>query len=120
MELLTFRIDGEEIPIETIWVHFQGGESPNARPFCLTVPLEHVKCLFNRHGNCPSGTSLDTYWTALVSELGTFVVGGLIKDIRKLLQKEQGAFQWVIATVDEVKDTGEAMVLRGKVVPFVR
>ena len=50
MESVTFRIDSEEIPIEMIWVHLQGGDSPDARAFCLTVPLEHVKGLFDPHG----------------------------------------------------------------------
>ena len=119
MEPVTFAIDGEQVPVEAIWVHFQGGDSLDARSFTLTVPSVYVKGVFDPHCNCPPSVALDGYLTNLISELGTFVVGGYVKSIRQLLQKDQAGYQWVIATVDEVKDTGTAMVLRGKVVPFV-
>ena len=119
MEPATFAIDGEKVPVEAIWVHFQGGDSPDARPFTLTVASVYAKDVFDPHGNCPASMPLDAYLMNLISELGTFVVGGYVKSIRQLLQREQAAFQWVIATVEEVEDTGTAMVLRGKAVPFV-
>lgn len=119
MEPVTFAVDGEEVPVEAIWVHFQGAVSPDAKPFTLTVPSVHVKGVFDPHGNCPPSVPLDAYLMDLISELGTFVVGGYVRSIRQLLQREQAGHQWVIATVEDVKDTGTAMVLRGKVVPFV-
>jgi len=119
MDLVTFVIDGKEAPIESIWVHFQGGDAPDATPFTLTVPSVHVRGVFDPHGNCPPSVPLDAYLADLISELGTFVVSGYVRSIRQLLQREQAGYQWVIATVDDVKDTGTAMVLRGKVVPFI-
>ena len=119
MDSITFVIDGEEAPIETIWVHFQGGDSPDARPFALTVPSAFVNSLFDPKGYRPPATNLDAYVAEFISEVGTAIVDGILNDICDLLHKERAGYQWVIATVDDVKDTGPAMVLRGKVVPFI-
>jgi hypothetical protein len=119
MESITFIIDGQEVPIEAIWAHLQGGDSPDARPFTLTVPSAFVKSLLNPKGHCPPSTSLDAYLADLISELGTGIIHGIVNDIRELLQRKRAAYRWVIATVDDVRDTGTAMVFRGKVVPFI-
>jgi hypothetical protein len=119
MEHIKFEVENVVVPIETIMVHFQGGDSPEANAFTLVVPSTYVKEVFDPHGNCPSGTRLDAYVKSLISEMGTFITQGYLRGIRRLLGKEMGAFHWVIATIDEVSETDTEMLLRGKVVPFI-
>jgi hypothetical protein len=119
MELPALEIGGRDVSFGVIWVHFQSGDTPDARDFTLTVPSPHVREIFDPHGNCPPSVSLDAYLMELISEFGTFVVDGYVQSIRQLLNLEVTGYAWVIATVDDVKDTGTALVLRGRVVPFV-
>jgi len=119
MESIEFKVENVVVPIETIMVHFQGGDSPEARPFTLVVPSGYVKEVFDPYGSRPHEMALDGYVMALVSEMGTFIMGGYLDAIRRFQKKELGAFRWVVATVEEVTETNVGMLVRGKVVPFI-
>jgi|tagenome__1003787_1003787.scaffolds.fasta_scaffold20759984_3 hypothetical protein len=119
MELPTLEINGRDVSFGSIWVHLQRGDSPDARSFTHTVPSRNVQEIFDPHGNCSQSVRLKTYLMELIFEFGTFVVGGYVESIRKLLNVEGTRYEWVIATVESVEDTEMGLVIRGKAVPFV-
>ena len=110
----TITIDGTQVPIETIRVHMQYADGPEARPFVLAVPSQFVSEVF---GSCPADTRIDVHVSYLISELGTFMMDEYICSIRRLEGKEIDWARWFIARVDEVVTDGGGMVIRGKVVP---
>jgi len=118
MEPIEFKVENDVVPIETIMVHFQRGDTPDARPFSLVVASKYVKEVFDPHGTCPPDTPLDAHIMDLVSEMGTFVTQLCLQSILRLQGKELVAVRWVIATVEDVNNTDAGMVVKGKVVPF--
>jgi hypothetical protein len=118
VKLAEFAVNGDQFPIESVWVHLQRPDLRHALPFTLAVAAEYVKVTFDPHSICPDSMRLDDYLMDLISELGGFVLGGYLKKLRDLQHKKQGPFQWVIAAIDRVEETEAAVILHGQVVPF--
>ena len=118
MRNITFEIDGEVIPIESVWAHFQSCDVLGAKDFSLTVPTALVNDVFDPTNESPKDRPIETNVRELISEFGTFIVDGYLNNIRRLQQVKTCPFRWVIATVQEVEMSGEGIVIRGKAIPF--
>jgi hypothetical protein len=120
MSNIRIEIGGELVPVEFVWVHLQDAHTSSCQNYTLTVPQSHVKDVFDPTGDCPCDTPIEVHIQALISEVGTFIIDGYLNNIRRLLNAPWSPFRWVIATIEEVANSGSAIGLRGKAIPFVR
>ena len=116
--LATLTIQGQRILVGNVWVHLQRPKSAVYAPFTLDVPLSIAQEVFGlRKPELSSRTS--QIWSE-VTTYGTFIVETYFKNMARLAKQQRGAFEWVIATVDEIVESEDTIHLSGKALPFRR
>jgi hypothetical protein len=117
-EDITIEIKGMIVPIACVWAHLRSGDVPTSKIFILTIPAAFVSDVFDPNCGCPKGRPIEIYIRELISEFGTFIMEGFLKNIRRLQNAGCSPYRWVIAKVDEIEMSGDGILIRGKVVPF--
>ncbi len=116
MSEFTFQVDGQEIPIQVVRVHL-GEDASDAKPFTLIVPAIHLKEVFDSYELCPPDSSLESYLTDLISELGTPIVHCYLESLCSLRGVEGDEFDWIIASIERVYRANSSLAIDGHVVP---
>ena len=104
----------------TLWAHLQDTPDGTWSPFSILVPEELSEELFDPGRTRDSSVSMPDFVMDQVETLGTFIVDGYVKDLRRLAGETREHYAWVIASIDRVSQNPDGILLEGKVVPFSR
>ncbi len=112
------EIDGKAVPVAVVWVHLQGTNS-NGSDCTIVVPAAFLKDVFDPTGEYGPEVRVDDQIRKEISEYGTFIIDGYLNNIDAWFAR-RSPFEWVISAISDVCNTGDAIVIRGKAVPFMR
>ncbi|SRR5712692_8458883 len=119
MNAIKLEIDGNEISFEKVWVHLQDPFRARPLPYRLSVPLGAAHQVFDPYDAKPHDKEWFAHIEEQVKDLGSFVLDGYIDNMKAMLgNTSKAAWEWVLATVDEVRQSKDAIEIVGRAVPF--
>jgi hypothetical protein len=113
-----FQIDDERHDFSDVWVHLQDVTISDSRLYTFCVPRDKIIRVFDPTRLKPDDQSWQQFIERMVAELGTFIVEAYIKSIRSYSEARENRFRWVIASIDEIRETDEGISINGRAVPF--
>jgi hypothetical protein len=117
MDTPTLSIGGTPIPFAVAWVHLK------ARPhepvgYEVSVPRSLWQIVFDPGARRPESLGWRQFIWSDVEELGTFIVEGWFKAMTEHTPSGARRWEWVIATVDGVREDGDRIRLVGRAERF--
>lgn len=113
---MRLRIGGQSCSVSAVWVHLQDADC--AVSYSLEIPIKDVDHVFDPEQQRPVDMSLRQYVIERVAEFGTFIAEDYFNKVRKLLSLEREPAEWVIASVDDLVELPDTVVLQGTAVRF--
>jgi hypothetical protein len=111
-------IDACDADIGSLWVHMQSVEGKRYWPYRMVVPIGRAAEVFDPQSTRASGVGWAEHVQSLVDELGTCMLEAYVKNMVKCAQAGSGHTEWVVATLDEVRESEDFIELLGKVVGY--
>lgn len=119
MEEIKLEVDGRKQSFHQIWVHLQDISHSESVEYRISVGAANIGQVFDPYGTKATNSSWSHFIQNLIAELGTFIVEGFIDKMAAIVGTPEKSYIWVIATVDEVKETEKGIALIGRAVPFM-
>jgi hypothetical protein len=116
---IKLQIDGRELGFERLWVHMQDPHRASPVPYRISVPLAAAQEIFDPHYT----KAVDKDWTTFIKDqvrdLGGFILDGYLDGMKAILgNNSKSSWEWVLATVDDVHQSEDAIEIVGQAVPF--
>jgi hypothetical protein len=118
MNRVQIEIDGKQHGFNEVWVHLQDVSRHHSVEYRISVAATNVRQIFDPYSTKAPEMSWASFIRSTVAEFGTFIVEGFIDNISAVIGKCEKSYLWVIATVDEIVETENGIVLIGRAVPF--
>jgi hypothetical protein len=116
---IKLQIDGRELGFEKLWVHMQDPHRASPVSYRISVPLAAAQEIFDPYYT----KAVDKDWTMFIRDqirdLGSFILDGYIDGMKAIIGNDRkSAWEWVVATVDDVHQSENAIEIVGQAVPF--
>lgn len=118
MDKPSITIDAGDADFGTLWVHMQSVESKRCWPYRMVVPTCLAADVFDPHSTRDARVGWAEHIQSLVDELGTCMLEAYVKNMAKCAQADNAHTKWVVAALDEVRESEKVIELFGKVVGY--
>ena len=116
---IKFKVNGHHLGFEKAWVHLQDPYRAPPVPFQISVPMSSAQEVFDPYCTREVDKDWKTFINEQIRDLGGFIIDGYIDNMKAILgNKRPDAWEWVLATVDEVRQCEDAIEIDGRAVPF--
>jgi hypothetical protein len=116
---MEFQIGDHDVGFEKVWVHMQDPYRATPVPYRIDVPLSLAQQLFDPYFTKAAAMDWATFIQAQVRDLGTFIFEGYIESMKALVGNNlENSWEWVLATVDEVRQSEDGIEIVGRALPF--
>jgi hypothetical protein len=116
IDAFEIAINGKRVQVATIWAHLKQPVSTDYATYFIGVSCKMAHVVFGTEK--PDSLSWADYVLANVHEFGTFVVDGYVKSLTNLAKTSRGPFEWVLITVDDIREETGLICLTGKAERF--
>jgi hypothetical protein len=114
----TLTINGERVGVDAVWAHLKKPADKEYPIYHLSVPYAIAPIVFGAEK--PEALSWAVHVFQTINEFGTFMVDGYIANLTRFAETKRGPFEWVIITVDQVREEGDLLGLAGRAERFKR
>ena len=111
-------IDGTEVSLGAVWVHWKTGRDRGPHTFQLLVRGEVIPEVFDRWKQKPPSERWDNFILAHLRESGTPAFQSYLDSLLKLGNVQCGTWEWVLTGVDSVSLTEKGILLGGSAEKF--
>ena len=119
MTSISLEIDGREIGIDKAWVHLQDPYRATSKQYRISIPISDAQRIFDPYITKGADTTWATHIANHVREIGTFILQGYIDNIKLILGVTgQSNWEWVLATMDDVRESDDAINIVGRAIPY--
>ena len=119
MTSIKLEIDGQELGFEKLWVHMQDPYRAQPVPYRISVPLAAAQEVFDPYCTRAFDKDWATFIKEQIGDLGGFILDGYINGMKAILGNDRkNAWEWVLATMDDVRQSEDAIEIVGQAVPF--
>ena len=119
MNSIELEVDGKRHGFHEVWVHLQDVSHKHSVDYRISVAATYVHPVFDPYSTKGPESSWPNFIQNTIEELGTFIVEAFIDNIGVFVGKQERAYLWVIATVDETVETENGIDLKGRAVRFL-
>ncbi|HEY8504493.1 MAG TPA: hypothetical protein VIL46_07915 [Gemmataceae bacterium] len=110
-------IAGTPVGFDRVWVHLKA-RAQDPEVYVAAIPLELLPSLFDPHETKSATQSWSAHLRNLAGELGTFILDGYFQALWKHTTTKPRRFDWVIATLDEIREDMEFVYFTGQAERF--
>ncbi|MGA9772164.1 MAG: hypothetical protein WBV94_24240 [Blastocatellia bacterium] len=118
MVKISIQVKGHQEDIATVWVHFQEMDRQATVPYRIWVPDMHFHQVFDPYATKAASQTRVEYLNDTIREFGTFIVEGYVENMVQVLGESRKPYQWVIVSVDDIRENESGIELMGKAVRF--
>ena len=119
MSEIRLEVDGHKENVRAFWVHLQNASAQQSAELRITIPTTYASRVFDPYNTKELDTSWPNFIEDYIAKFGTFIVEGFIENIAAIIGEREKVYIWVIASIDEISETENAIELIGRVVPFM-
>jgi hypothetical protein len=85
----------------------------------ISVPLGFAQQLFDPFFTKTASMNWPAFIQVQVRDLGTFILEGYVESMKELVGNNlENSWEWVLATVDDVRQSEDAIEIVGRALPF--
>jgi hypothetical protein len=110
-------IAGKPVGFDRVWVHLKR-KAHDPQPYVAAVPLELLQPLFDPHEIKTGTQSWSNHLRSLVDEFGSFILDGYFQALWRHTTTKPRQFDWVIASLEEIREDTEFVYFAGQVERF--
>ncbi|HJZ58587.1 MAG TPA: hypothetical protein VKE74_26840 [Gemmataceae bacterium] len=112
-------IAGTPVGFDRVWVHLKPrAKVHDPKPYVAAVPLQLGPSLFDPHGTKAQATPWSDHLWGLTEELGTFFLDGAFQALWRHTTTKPRRFEWVVASLDEIREDAEFVYFGGQAERF--
>lgn len=111
----TCLINLRPFPVERLWVHLSPIRDAEKDSLLIRIPLVEAEIIFDPDKNRAKGETIEVYLRRLIEKFGSFIIDGVLEECRKLNGVEKGPLEYVITSIDSVREHECCLEIAGSV-----
>jgi hypothetical protein len=115
---IIIEINGLPQTFDRVWVHLQRAKTEEHVPYRIVVPKPFARDIFDPYGTKAPTEGWPAFLERMIGDVGTFIVETYIENMGKRAGQREKNFQWVITSVDTIRETDQLLELGGEAVTF--